>query len=86
MKNLILYFFLLIFKILFNFILNIIYKYDRFSKTLLKKILNLSQVKGIALLFFSNILFFCYQKLILLHKKKIVKYIYLRLVMLIISK
>lgn len=37
MRGLILYFFLLILGVLFNFALDIVYKYDRFSETLLKK-------------------------------------------------
>lgn len=37
MKNLILYFFLFILEVSFNFILDIVYKYNRFSDTLLKK-------------------------------------------------
>lgn len=37
MTGLILYFFLLILRVLFNFVLDIVYKYNRFSKTLLKK-------------------------------------------------
>lgn len=68
MKSLVLYLFLLILEFFFNFILDIIYKYGKFSKALLKKSLE----------FFSDekngpILFFLYFILLLLKIDFIIK-------------
>lgn len=55
MKSLVLYLFLLILGFFFNFVLDIIYKYDKFSKTLLKKNLELfSNKKDSLVLFFLH--------------------------------
>lgn len=52
MKNPILHIFLLILKVLFNSALDIIYKYSKFSKTLLKKSFNLITGKKSSLILF----------------------------------
>lgn len=52
MKSLILYFFLLILRILFDFSLDAIYKYNRFSKILLKKIFKFVLGKRVSLILF----------------------------------
>lgn len=73
MKNLILFFFLLILKVFLNLALDVIYKCNRFFKILLKK--NLKLILGKKNSFF---LFFLYFMLLLLKvnfitKKKVVK-------------
>lgn len=58
MKNLVLYFFLLVLRVFFNFILDAIYKSNRFIKILLKKDFKfiLSRVDNIVLFYLSFIL------------------------------
>lgn len=52
MRSSILHFFLLILKILFNLATNAVYKYSRFSKTLLKKNLEFFLRKKVDLILF----------------------------------
>lgn len=58
MKSSILDFFLLILEILLNFSSDACYKYNKFFETLLKKVINLFQVKKRVLSCFTKVLYY----------------------------